>query len=186
MKKQTSSRRVHALHPYSDEQLAGLRLSTEARKKETVERLQEAIASLKSKKQAVTAQSIYEERGLHYATILRNPEAIALFRANSTHLAEQKKQTKRKRAPSENAPRAPRDSLMNYKKPQLVVRLREAQQQIQNLEQQLAALADACLQRDARVVEVEAKLVELEPYRVFVEQVRQRALRGEHDHDLHL
>ena len=60
MKKQTSSRRVHALHPYSDEQLAGLRLSTEARKKETVERLQKAVASLKSKKQAITAQSIYE------------------------------------------------------------------------------------------------------------------------------
>jgi hypothetical protein len=39
-------------------------------------------------------------------------------------------------------------------------------------ERQLATLADACLQRDARVVELEAKLIALEPYRNFVEQVR--------------
>jgi vacuolar-type H+-ATPase subunit D/Vma8 len=103
-------------------------------------------------------------------------EAIALFRANSTHLNEQKKRTRRKRATGDNAVSlpSPRDPLLNYKKPQLVMRFREAQQQIQTLERQLGTLAEACLQRDARVVELEAKLAELEPYRSFVEQVRQR------------
>jgi len=72
---------------------------------------------------------------------------------------------------------------MNYKKPHLVSRLRGAQQQIQDLEQQLVILAGACLQRDARVAELEAKLVELEPYRTFVEQVRQRVRREEYSND---
>ncbi|MBO0784371.1 MAG: hypothetical protein J2P37_36675 [Ktedonobacteraceae bacterium] len=44
-------------------------------------------------------------------------------------------------------------------------------------------LADACLQRDARVVELEAKLAELEPYKTFVEQVRQRVRQEEHGND---
>jgi chromosome segregation ATPase len=73
--------------------------------------------------------------------------------------------------------------LLNYKKPQVVMRLREAQQEIEDLQRQLATLADACLQRDARMVELEAKLAELEPYRSFVEQVRMRIRREEHDQD---
>ncbi len=64
-----------------------------------------------------------------------------------------------------------------------MLRLRAAQQQIQELQQQLATLADACLQHDARVVELEAKLVELEPYRSFVEQVRQRVRLEEHGNE---
>jgi peptidoglycan hydrolase CwlO-like protein len=69
--------------------------------------------------------------------------------------------------------------LLNDKKPQLVMRLRETQQQVQALQQRLATLADACLQRDARAGELEAKLAELEPYRDFVEQIRQRIQRRE-------
>jgi len=61
------------------------------------------------------------------------------------------------------------------------MRLRKAQQEIEDLQQQLATLADACLQRDARVVELEAKLAELEQYSSFVEQVRVRIRREEHD-----
>jgi hypothetical protein len=56
------------------------------------------------------------------------------------------------------------------------MRLREAKQHIQDLEQQLATLADACLQRDALVVEVE-------PYRSFVEQGRLRMQQVEHGSD---
>jgi hypothetical protein len=51
------------------------------------------------------------------------------------------------------------------------------------LQQQLATLADACLLRDTQVVELEAKLMELEPYRTFVEQVRQRVRKEEHGND---
>ncbi len=183
MKRRTSQHGMGSAHPHTEEQLAGLRASVVARKQETVERLRAAIASLKEKKQDITAQNIYAECGLHYASYVRNEEAITLFRANSTHLIEQKKRTRRKRKTDDDASPKPRDPLMAYKKPQLVHRLREAQQQIQIMEQQLAILADACLQRDARVVEVEAKLAELEPYRAFVEQVRQRVQREEYGND---
>jgi len=183
MKKRASSRRPSSLHTYPEEQLAGLRASTSARKQETVDRLRTAIEALKNKKQAITAQSIYAESGLHYSSYVRNEEAIALFRANSTHLNQQKKRTKQKRGIQGAAAPSSRDPLLNYKKPQWVMRLREAQQQIQELQQQLETLADACLQRDARVVEVEAKLAELEPYRNFVEQVRQRVRQEEHGNE---
>ena len=185
MKKRVSSRRVRSAHTYSKEQLAGLYASTSARKQETVERLRAAIALLKEKKQDITAQNIYVVCGLHYSSYVRNEEAIALFRASSTYLAEKKKRTKRKRKTSDAtfSQPSPRDSLLNYKKSQLVVRLRETQQQVQDLERQLATLADACLQREARVVVVEAKLAELEPYRSFVEQVRLRIQQEEHGSD---
>ncbi len=185
MKRKTNQHRGRSTHTYSEEQLAGLHASTTARKQETVERLCAAIASLKEKRQEITAQSIYAECGLHYSSYVRNEEAMALFRAGSTYLTAKKQRTKRKQKTSDDtcSHPSPRDPLLNYKKPQLVLRLREAQLQIQNLQQQLAVLADGCLQRDARVVELEAKLAELEPYRSFVEQVRQRVRREEYDND---
>jgi Apx/Shroom domain ASD2 len=180
MKKKASPRSSRI---YSEQQLSGLRSSTAARKREMVERLRMAIEALQAKKQVISAQTIYAECGLHYASLLRNPEAIALFRANSTHLTQRKKRTKRQRKTGEDtlSQPSPRDPLLNYKKPQLVMRLREAQQQLQNQQQQLATLTDACLQRDARVVELEAKLAELEPYRNFVEQIRSRMRQEEHE-----
>ncbi|HZR44222.1 MAG TPA: hypothetical protein VFB12_29185 [Ktedonobacteraceae bacterium] len=183
MKRKSSRRSTSNGRPYTEEQISGLRASTVARKQETVERLRTAIASLKEKKQDITAQNIYAECGLHYSSYVRNEEAIALFRADSTYLTKKKQRTKHKRKTSEAtcSQPSPRDPLLNYKKPQLVMRLREAQQAIEDLQQQLATLADACLQRDARVVELEAKLAELEPYRSFVEQVRLRVRREEHE-----
>jgi hypothetical protein len=185
VKRKSSRRSTSNGRLYSEERLTGLRASTAARKQETVERLRTAITSLKEKKQDITAQSIYAECGLHYSSYLRNEEAIALFRANSTHLMKQKKRTKRRRGGDEDASSlsSPRDPFLNYKKPQLALRLREAQQQVQALRQQLATLADACLQRDARVGELEAKLAALEPYRDFVEQIRQRVQREEYRND---
>ncbi len=137
------------------------------------------------KKQAITAQSIYAECGLHYSSYVRNEAAIAIFRAHSTHLTQKKKQTKRKRKAGADALLSPalRDPYLNYKKPQLVVRLREAQQRMLDLEQQQAKLVDAYLQRETRVVELEAKLAELEPYRNFIEQMRLRVRHEEHGHD---
>jgi len=164
---------------YSEAQLSGLRASTSARKQATVERLRTALEALTAKKQAITVQSIYEECRLRYAAIHRNPEALALFRANSTHLQEQKPRTKGKRQTADS-PSSPRDSLLNYKKPQLVERLRTAQQQLQIVEQQRAVLAAAYLERETRIVELEARLAELEPYRAFVEQVRSRIRQEEH------
>jgi len=184
MKKKASTRGQGSTRTYSEEQLAGLRTSTSARRQETLDRLHAAISSLKGKNQPITAQSVYSECGLHYASFLRNPEAIALFRANSTHLTQQKQRTKRKqKAPPDDAHSSPspRDPFLHSQKPQLVTRLRNAQQHIQDLEKQLATLVATCLQRDMQVAQLEAKLAELEPYRAFVEQVRQRVRQEEHE-----
>lgn len=163
----------------SETQLAALQASTTARKRATVERLRTAIETLQKKKQKISVQTIYEECGLRYAAIHRNPEALALFQANSTHLTTRKKRTRRMNYASEEETPTSRDSLLNYKKPQLVARLRTAQQQLLEAQQQQAALIEASLRRDARIAELEARLAELEPYRTFVEQMRTQMQREE-------
>ncbi len=185
MKKRSSPNKSRSIQQYTEVQLAGLRASTTARKQETVERLRAGIESLKAKNQAITAQTIYSECGLHYASFARNAEALALFRATSTHLTQKKKRAKRKQKLADE-PIPLRDPLMNYKKPQLVTRLRSSMQRLQDLEQHQANLIEACLQRDARVAELETKIAELEPYRDFIEQVRIRIRREEHDDTPHV
>jgi len=164
---------------YSEAQLTGIKQSTSARKQATVERLRAAIASLKANKREISVQTIYETCGLRYAAIYRNAEALALFRANSTSLAAKKKRTKRKSTMSDEGTISPRDPLLAYKKPQLVARLRTAEQQVFGLQQQLAVQVDASMQREARIAELEARLTELEPYRTFVERVRAQMQREE-------
>ncbi len=181
MKRKGKLRKPRPPRITSEAQLSGLKASTTARRQATVERLQGAIDALNTKKQAITVQSIYEECGLRYAAIHRNQEALAVFRANSTHLTAKKKRTRRKSNTNAEGTSVPREPLLNYNKPQLVARLRVAQQQLQDLERQLATLAETCLQRDAQMAALEAKLAELEPYRNFVEQVRQRVRQEEHE-----
>jgi hypothetical protein len=181
MKRKAKSGKPRASRITSEAQLSGLKASTTARRQATVERLQAAIDTLNAKKQSITVQTIYDVCGLRYAAIHRNQEALALFRASSTHLTAKKKRIRRKGNTNGDGAPAPRDPLLNYNKPQLVARLRVAQQQLQDLERQLATLADACLQRVAQMAALEAKLAELEPYRNFVEQVRQRVRQEEHE-----
>lgn len=171
-------RKISSLAPYPASRLVGLHTFTEAKKQETVQRLHQAIEALKAKRQAISAQSIYAECGLHYTSYARNPEALALFHANSSQLNQKKKRPKRKR-PQESGPAPPRDALLNYSKPQLVIRLRAAMERIQDLERQQAVVLDACLQGEARVRDLEASLAELEPYRSFVEEMRTRVRREE-------
>lgn len=179
MKRKTNTRKRRAPRDPTETQLAALRQSTTARKHATVERLQSAITSLKANKREISVQTIYETCGLRYAAIHRNPEALALFRANSTSLAAKKKKTRRKSSMSDEGTIAPRDPLLAYKKPQLVERVRTAEQQVLGLQQQLAVQIDASLQREARIAELEARLAELEPYRSFVEQMRVQMQREE-------
>lgn len=181
MKRRTKASKPRALRSSSEAQLAGLRASTMARRQATVERLQGAIEVLKAKEQAITVQAIYETCGLRYAAIHRNQEALALFRANSTHLnARQKKRTRHKQSRSkEKPPPSPRDPLLNYKKPQLVARVRAAQEQLLETQKQQAVLVEASVKREARIAELEAKLAVLEPYRTFVEQMRSQMYREE-------
>jgi len=182
MKPKTKRRSPRLLRMYSEAQLAGIKQSTTVRRLATVERLRTAIDALKEKKQEISVQMIYEECGLRYAAIHRNPEALALFRANSTSLVAKKKQTRRKRTMNDKGIIAPRDPLLAYKKPQLVERLREAQQQAQTAKQQLAMSVDASMKQEARIAELEARLTELEPYRSFVEQMRAQMQREERGH----
>lgn len=181
MNRKTKRRPPRLPRTYSEAQLAGIKQSTAARRLATVERLQAAIGSLKAKKQEISVQTIYDECGLRYAAIHRNPEALALFRANSTHLVAVKKQRKRKSPADEGATPAPNDPLLSYKKPQLVARLRSAQQQLLDVQKQQAVLVEARLKQEARIAELEAKLAELEPYRTFVEQIRKKIRHEEYD-----
>src|SRR5260370_22494600 len=96
MRKKTSARKRRAAREPSEAQLAALQQSTTARRLATVERLRTAIDALKAKKREISVQTIYDECGLGYAAIHRNPEALALFRANSTHLVAEKKRRTRK------------------------------------------------------------------------------------------
>ena len=179
MKRKTSAKKTRASRPPSEAQLRALRTSTSARRQTTIERLRSAIDALTVKKAKITAQTIYEECGLQYAAIHRNQEALALFRTHSTHLVAQKKRKRRKRTTADEDAPAPRDPLLNYKKPQLVERLRAAQQQTQELRQQLALIVDAGMKREARIAELEARVVQLEPYRLYVEQLRAQMQREE-------
>lgn len=179
MKKPTKRRKLRTPRAPSEAQLAALHASTTARKQATVERLRKAIDALKAKKQEISVQTIYNECGLRYAAIHRNPEALALFRANSTHLVATRKQRKRKPHADEEATSAPREPLLSYKKPQLVARLRSTQQQLQEAKQQQAVLVEAQLKQEARIAELEAKMAVLEPYRTFVMQMRAQMQREE-------
>ena len=179
MKPKTKRRLPRLPRRYSEAQLAGIKQSTMARRLATFEQLRTAIDALKAKKQEISVQTIYNECGLRYAAIHRNPEALALFRANSTHLVTAKKQNRRKtHAGAEHVP-SPRDSLLSYKKSQLVARLRLAQQQLLEVQQSQAALVETRLKQETRIAELEAKLAALEPYRTFVEQMRVQMQREE-------
>ena len=179
MKQKTKRRSPRLPRTYSEAQLTGIRESTTARRLATVERLRTAIDTLKAKKQEISVQTIYDECGLRYAAIHRNPEALALFRANSTHLVEASKQRKRKPHKDQDAVPLPRDPLLSYKKPQLVARLRAAQELLLEGQQQLAVQAEVAIRREARIAELETRLAELEPYRLFVEQIRSQMQREE-------
>jgi hypothetical protein len=179
MKRKTSAKRPRTPRPPSEAQLKALRTSTAARRQATVERLRAAIDALTARKKEITVQTIYEECGLRYAAIHRNQEALALFRAHSTHLVAQKKRKRRERTSTGEETPAVRDPLLNYKKPQLVERLRAAQQHVQELQQQLAVTVDAGMKREVRIAELEARLAQLEPYRTFIEQWRVQMHREE-------
>ena len=179
MKTKAKRRAPRFPRTYSEAQLAGIKQSTTARRLATVERLRTAIDALKEKKREISVQTIDDECGLRYAAIPRNPEALALFRANSTHLVAAKKQHKRKPHVDEEATPELRDPLLSYTKTQLVTRLRSAQQQREFVRQQQSVLVEARLKQEARIAELEAKLAALEPYRTFVERMRVQMQREE-------
>ncbi len=123
-------------HSYSEQQLAGLRTHARTQKQSTVERLRSAITSLQAQQKPISARTIYEECGLTYASLRRNPEALLLYQQHSTFLKRERKRT-RTACPDTVAPR---DPLLAYKRSDLVARLRNEQARCAELETQRATI----------------------------------------------
>jgi hypothetical protein len=160
-------------HSYSEQQLAGLRAHTQAQKQSTVERLRTAIASLQAQHKAISARAIYEECGLSYASFRRNPEALLLYQQHSTFLKRERKRTRTACPDTVSS----RDSLLAYKKPDLVARLRQAQARCAELETQHATILADYVQKDVRIAELEAELAR---YREYFEGLRLHVQQQEH------
>ncbi len=159
--------------PYSEQQLAGLRAHAQAQKQSTVERLRSAIASLQAQHKSISARTIYEECGLAYASIRRNPEALLLYQQHSTFL---KRERKRTRTPGPDTV-APRDPLLAYKKTRLGAMLHEERTQRQEMEKQQAQLLEDFVQRDVKIAQLEAELAQ---YRSYLERLRISIQQQEH------
>jgi hypothetical protein len=160
-------------HPYSEEQLAGLRSHAQVQKQSTVDRLRTAITALEAQRQPISVSTIREECGLEYASIRRNPEALLLYQQHSTFL---KRERKRTRTSCLDTP-SPRDSLLAYKKTQLVVMLREERTRRQETEKQEAQLLEDYVQKDVKIAQLEAELAQ---YQGYLERLRIQVQQQEH------
>lgn len=160
-------------HDYSEHQLAGLRTRAAAQKQNTVDRLRIAITSLDVQKKSISAKTIYEECGLEYASIRRNPEALLLYQQHSTFLKQKRKRAK---ASPPDTP-SPRDPLLAYKKADLVARVHKAEELLKAREQQHAMLLQDYVQKDIKIAELEAELAR---HREYLEGLRLTLQRQEH------
>ena len=160
-------------HPYSEQQLAGLRTHTQEQKQNTVDRLRSAITSLQAQHQPISARTIREECGLEYASLRRNPEALLLYQQHSTFLKRERKHT-RTACPDTISPR---DPLFAYKKTDLVARVRKAEELLKVQEQQQATLLQDYVQKDVKITELEAELAR---HRQYLEGLRLTMQRQEH------
>jgi hypothetical protein len=186
----------------SDDRYAHLRANAAVQRQATVNRLKQAIATLEADGRPVNTFTIKEVSGLDYMAYYRNPEALALFRTHSTYLREEraKAQAKQHRSKRKRTGQAdslhqvsvqPRDPLLNYKKPELVAKLRAARaecdqlkQQAQGerveLEQRYTALLQAHMQCGVTIAKLEAQQAE---FQAFMQRFR-AALRDE-EHGKH-
>jgi hypothetical protein len=160
-------------HSYSEQQLAGLRAHAQAQKQSTVERLRNAIAALQAQHQPISARTIYEECGLTYASLRRNPEALLLYQQHGTFLKQKRKRAK---APHPDAT-TPRDPLLAYKKADLVARVRKGEEQLKAREKQHDKLLQDYVQKDINIAELEAELTR---HRQYLEGLRLTIQRQEH------
>lgn len=192
---------------------AHLRANAAAQKQTTVERLQEAITLLEIEGRPVNTFTIKEVSGLDYMTYYRNREAFQLFQEHSTHLRKERKQEQAKRQAASrvskkrgkrrealHAPQvAPRDPLLDYKRPRLVELLHEAyterdeakqqaraarvevEQRMQaerlELEQRYHKLLQEHMSCGVTIAKLEAQVAE---YLAFMERFRSSLQREEH------
>lgn len=157
----------------TEQQLAGLHAHAQAQKQSTVERLRTAITTLTSQHRPISARTIYEECGLAYAALRRNPEALLLYQQHSTFLKQQRKRAK---APHPDTP-VPRDPLLAYRKTDLVARVRKGEEILKAQEKQHTTLLQDCVQKDIKIAELEAELAQ---HRQYLEGLRLTIQRQEH------
>jgi len=197
----------------SKDQYAHLRTNAATQKQATVDRLSQAITLLEAEGRPVNTFTIKEVSGLDYMTYYRNREAFQLFQEHSTHLHKEreKEQAKRqaasrvskgKRGKRQETPHAakvaPRDPLLDYKRPRLVellhdaraerdeakrqtrVERAEAEQRVQaeqaDLEQRYHKLLQEHMQYGLKIVRLEAELAE---FKAFMERYRSSLQREE-------
>lgn len=167
---------------------AHLRANAATQRQATVTRLSQAIAQLESEKRPVTTFTIKETSGLDYMSYYRNAEALALFRTHSTHLRNErekeqpsKKRSRRKAGKHDGAlyqvKVEPRDPLLAYKKPSLVMKLRAAQAEYDQMMQNYQALLQEHMRSATAIAALEAQLVE---YKAFMQRFRSALSDEEH------
>ena len=168
----------------SEDRYAHLRSYAARQKQATVDRLQQAITQLELEKRPVTTFTIKEISDLDYMAYYRNAEALALFRRHSTHLRKerQKEQSKRRGATRHASDQqettvSSRDPLLNYKKPRLVIELRTARIQRDQMEQQYQALLQKHMQCGLTIARLETKLAE---HLAFLKRFRSSLQTEEH------
>jgi len=174
--------------PSDASRYAHLRANAAAQRQATVTRLSQAIAQLESENRPVTTFTIKEVSGLDYMSYYRNAEALALFRTHSTHLRNErekeqasKKRSRRKAGKHDGALHQvkvePRDPLLAYKKPNLVVKLRAAQAEYDQMMQNYQALLQEHMRSATAIAALEAQLAE---YKAFMQRFRSALSDEEH------
>ncbi len=170
----------------SHDRYAHLRANATAQRQATVDRLSQAIAKLESGGRPINTFTIKEVSGLDYMAYYRNPEALALFRTHSTNLREKREQEQAKRRQSRQkqikedgdlhqVKVEPRDPLLNYKKPELVAKLRTAYTEREQIEQSYGTLLQEHMQCGLTIAKLEAQIAE---FNTFMKQFRS-ALKDE-------
>jgi prophage tail gpP-like protein len=126
----------------SDDPYTHLRANAAAQKQTTVHRLSKAIIQLEAEGRPVNTFTIKEVSGMDYMAYYRNREAFQLFQEHSTHLRKERERTqtgyqaasrgrsrksRKGQAATYAVKVAPRDPLLDYKRPRLVELLHEAE-----------------------------------------------------------
>jgi hypothetical protein len=168
----------HGPSGYPEQRLEGLRRHAAERRQATLERLRTAIEVLEARGEAITVHTIRAESHLDYKSYARNPEALKLFQEHSTFLAARRKEARRKRRKrSEEEGSQAQDPLLNYKRPQLVARLRQAMHHREEIEGQYRQLLEDRLQADLKLRHLEAELAR---YQSFLGHLRGQVQQEEH------
>lgn len=157
-------------------------------KQATIDRLKQAILQLESDGRPITTFTIKEVSGLDYMAYDRNPEAFTLLRTHSSHLREarekeqgerraSKRKRKQKEGPLQEVSVAPRDPLLNYKKPRLVTELRAALAERDQTQHRYHALLQEHMECGVTIARLEAQVAE---YLAFMERFRSSLQREEY------